>query len=191
MTFQQFNTNWFFVQHKQFIFIFEKIINITVYLNFKTFNFCVCVVKISMQFRYVNALKICIVLINLRIFFEFFSYELSSTKNAVTTIHEVYCFTRSLIRIIRFDFVDSLNKMKILFSILFFVKFIAWFWRNLIVAFKMHTKTIVWNIVDEKKFCNFFTQTAFISKSNAINFIIHLIYLSFKIWIFINFLKLL
>ena len=103
----------------------KKSLTFTVHLNFETFNFRACVVKISMRFRCNNASKICNVLINLKIFFELFSYEFSSTNNAVTAIRKTYCFTQSLIKITRFDFIDSSNKMKIWFSISFFVEFIV------------------------------------------------------------------
>ena len=103
----------------------KKLSTLTVHLNFKMFNFCTCVVKVSMRFRCDDASEICNVLINSKIFFEFFSYEFSSTNNAVTAICETYCFTRSLIKITRFDFIDSLNKMKIWFSVSFFVEFIV------------------------------------------------------------------
>ena len=85
----------------------------TIYLNFEMFNFRACAVKISMRFRCVDASKICSVLMNSKIFFEFFLYEFSSTDNAVTAIHKIYCFIQSLIKITRSDFINSSNKMKI------------------------------------------------------------------------------
>ena len=139
----------------------KKLSTSIIYLNFETFDFCACVVKILKQFHCINASKICNVLMNSKIFFKFFSYEFSSTNNAVTAIRKIYCFIRSLIKITHFDFIDSSNKMKIWFSISFFVESIVWFWRDVIVAFIVHTKTIVWNIVDEKKFCSFFTHMTF------------------------------
>ena len=126
----------------------NKSLTSTIHLNFETFDFRACVVTISIRFRCVDASKACNILMNLKLFFEFFLYEFLSTNNAVIRILEAYYFTRSFVKIIRFDFVDSSNKMKIWFSAFFSVEFILWFWRDVIVAFTMHTKTLVWNIID-------------------------------------------
>lgn len=141
-------------------------------IYFETFCFRFDVVKTSFQRCFVNALKFCKHLMNFTTFEKLFSYKFFSTINATITIRDIYCFSRSLIMIVCFNFVNSSKKMKILFSISFFVKLNSRFARDVNIVFTKHALFIVCKIYKnvnlslvycmfKKKFYKILTHIAF------------------------------